>query len=117
MVPVQAQYAVVLAYMREFDKARAIFDQLEHFRGASPERDAELKNQRELIDAIEQGVVRLRMPPPGPGYTSLIQAIERSLATRRRNDTCVCGSSLKFKKCCGRAAFQPLAQLLLPRPV
>lgn len=117
MVPVQAQYAIVLAYMREFDTARAIFSQLESFRGASPERDAELKNQRELIDAIEQGVVRLRMPPPGPGYTSLIQAIERSLATRGRNDPCVCGSNLKFKKCCGRAAFQPLAQLLLPRPI
>lgn len=114
MVPVQAQYAIVLAYMGEFDRARTIFDQLEYFRGASPERDAELKNQRELIDAIEQGVMRLRMPPPGPGYTSLIQAIERSLTTRGRNDTCVCGSNLKFKRCCGRATFQPLAQLLLP---
>ena len=100
--------------MGEFAKARSIFNQLETFRATSPERDAELKQQRELIDAIEQGVVRLRLPRPGPGETSQIEAIERSLATLGRNEICVCGSHLKFKKCCGRAAFQSLAKLLSP---
>jgi len=111
---VQSQYAVVLAYMGQFSEAYALLDQLATFQGASEERQGELRNQRELVAAIEGGEVKLRLPSPGRGDTRVIEAIEERLRKSGRNDACVCGSGLKLKRCCGRSSAQPLVRLLLP---
>lgn len=54
LVPVRAQYAVVLAWSGEFDTARAEIDALEAYE-LSPIGTQELRNQRALIEQIAAG--------------------------------------------------------------
>ena len=103
IVPVRAQYAVVLAYCGEIDKAKAEMRSLAPFIEALPDiRQKEFINQIELIKKIQQGTVSL-----GPKL-SLQKTFDKAPVITRakrkigRNELCPCGSGKKYKKCCGR---------------
>lgn len=51
-VPVYSQYAVILAYCRELDRARQTIAELEPFLDKSPEWRPEVENQKRLIERI-----------------------------------------------------------------
>ena len=97
LLDVRAQYAVVLAYCGEIAEARALMAKLAAFQVSSDTR-AQLDNQRALVESIARGETRL-MPSerprlPGPALPAALRP--------PRNALCVCGSGLKFKRCCGR---------------
>lgn len=97
VLDVRATYAVVLAYCGELDEARKLTAELAAFQ-AAPLMSAQLRDQRDLIERIARGEARLtpgdRLPLPEP-------PLARGLRPGR-NSPCVCGSGLKFKRCCGR---------------
>jgi hypothetical protein len=89
VVPVRAQYAVILAYCGEIDEARRLINELSSF-AISDFRHRELKGQIELIEQI---AAKQRM---------LARAsIKSGGAKVGRNDPCPCGSQKKYKKCHG----------------
>lgn len=102
LVPVRAQYAVILAYCGEIVEARAEITTLRSFRATSQLAQEELESQAALIEAIAAGDVRApprRELPPAPPELPVPR-----IATAKkvgRNDACPCGSGRKFKKCCG----------------
>ena len=103
IVPVRAQYAVVLAYCGKIDKANAEMRSLAPFIEALPDvRQKEFENQIELIKKIQQGTVRLG--PKLPLQKTFEKAPVPNRAKRKigRNEPCPCGSGKKYKKCCGR---------------
>jgi hypothetical protein len=63
LVPIRAQYAVVLAWQGHASAARAEMAAIEAY-DTTPERRREIQNQRALIEAIADG--RLRPPPRIP---------------------------------------------------
>ena len=97
LLDVRATYAVVLAYCGEIAEARAIMTKLAAFQPSSVVR-AQLDKQRLLVESIARGDTRLtpgeRLPLPGPALPPARRP--------HRNALCVCGSDLKFKRCCGR---------------
>jgi hypothetical protein len=97
IIPIQAQYAVVLAYCGQIDEARNLFHKIREFSTTSSDGEAELDNQESLIEAIAAGQVTL--PPPVPRIPVFATAKEAKVG---RNQLCPCGSRRKFKKCCGR---------------
>jgi hypothetical protein len=94
-VPIHSQYAVVLAYCGELKQARKTIAELHPFLQASPQWRSEIANQRDLIEKIGRGEVRL----PGAPARILQPTGKAKLG---RNEPCSCGSGLKFKKCCGK---------------
>ncbi len=96
MLPVRAQYAVVLAYCGDSQAARQEMRRLQPFEASlTPEAYRELQGQRELIEVIDLGLVQRVRPfrdPSGAG--------KRTVAKVGRNDLCPCGSGKKYKKCC-----------------
>ncbi len=103
VVPVRAQYAVVLAYSGEIGKANAEMSSLRPFIDALPDiRQKEFENQRELIKKIHQGTVRLGPKSPLQKRLENTQVITRVKRKIGRNEPCPCGSGKKYKKCCGR---------------
>lgn len=101
IIPLRAQYAVVLAYDGQVERARNQLADLTVFASSSPLLAAELENQRRLIEAIASGEVRLT--PRGRGgldRSGLLLDVPRLQAGR--NEPCPCGSAVKFKRCCGR---------------
>jgi len=103
VVPVRAQYAVVLAYCGEIEKANAEMSSLIPFIDALPDvRQKEFENQRELIKKIHQGAVTLG--PKSPLQKRFENAPVPIYGKRKigRNELCPCGSGKKYKKCCGR---------------
>ena len=99
LLQVRGQYAVVLAYCGEFDRARDEMRALEAY-DATPEHSEELQNQRTLIAEIVAGDVRLpqrTLPPPSRPRIVLPRS-----AKVGRNEQCPCGSGVKYKRCHGR---------------
>jgi hypothetical protein len=90
-VPVMSQYAVVLAYCGEIDKAVRGMNELRPFAIASPLWRAEFENQERLIGRIAAGVL-----------PSVVRVAGASAKLNvGRNEPCPCGSGRKFKRCCG----------------
>jgi phage gp36-like protein len=103
LVPVRAQYAVVLAYCGEMDKANAQMRSLAPFIDALPDdRQKEFENQRQLIQKISRGAVRLGPKLPMPKVLKNTNVVTRNKRKIGRNEPCPCGSGKKYKKCCGR---------------
>ncbi len=101
LLPVRAQYAVVMAYCGDFVAARGELKKLAPFlESAGPDIVNEVNNQAALINAIEAGEVSLGVAPQQE------KVITRRLAREERrigrNAPCTCGSGKKYKKCCGR---------------
>jgi hypothetical protein len=89
VVPVRAQYAVILAYCGEIDEARRLINDLGSF-AVSDFRQRELRGQIELIERI---AAKPRM---------LARAsIKAGGGKVGRNDPCPCGSGRKYKRCHG----------------
>jgi hypothetical protein len=89
VVPVQAQYAVVLAYCGEIEAARKLMGEIRRF-AVSEEREREVSGQAELIEkiAFEQRLLSQ------PNLTAKFGKVGR-------NEPCPCGSGKKYKKCHG----------------
>jgi hypothetical protein len=101
----QGQYAVILAYCGEFDKARNIMKTLESYAGdLSPVEQEGFVNQRQLIEEIAKGNVLLPSLPEGfeSNVKKIKQIFQKEVFPKKvgRNDKCPCGSGLKYKKCC-----------------
>jgi hypothetical protein len=101
VIPLRAQFAVVLAYAGEIDRARAELQQLAVFESSSPIFAAELANQRRLVEAIASGRHRLRVVRDRNLDRSGM-LIDTARLGSGRNERCSCGSTLKSKRCCGR---------------
>lgn len=102
LVPVCAQYAVVLAYCGDAEAAHREMRRLQPFTSSlSPGDRRELKNQTRLIEAINLGLIEGPRPP-----RARLSAPEKSSPPRQekigRNAPCPCGSGKKSKKCCYR---------------
>ena len=89
VVPVRAQYAVILAYCGEIEPARRLIRELDAF-VISDFRRRELEAQTRLIEKIA-------IERPFIGRST----IEASIPKVGRNERCPCGSGKKYKKCHG----------------
>ena len=89
VVPVKAQYAVVLAYCGEIEPARGLIRELKAF-AVSDYRREELENQTRLIEKIAVEQPFIARP-----------SIEANVPKVGRNERCPCGSGKKYKKCHG----------------
>jgi hypothetical protein len=101
MIPLRAQYAVVLAYDGEVDRARKELQELAVFESSSSVLAVELLNQRLLVEAIAAGQHRLHVTR-GRNLDESGMLIDIPRLGAGRNDPCPCGSTLKAKRCCGR---------------
>jgi len=90
-VPVTSQYAVVLAYCGEFEKAACAMNELRSFAIASPRWRAEFENQENLIAQIASARSPSRLHP----------SMRSAPLKVGRNEPCPCGSGKKWKRCCG----------------
>ncbi|GKT10540.1 SEC-C metal-binding domain-containing protein [Desulforhabdus sp. TSK] len=99
MVPVCAQYAIILAYCGESKLAREEIKRLQPFASSlNPHAQHELQNQMELVDAINHGLIEI--PRPASGESIPERHAPRKITKVGRNDPCPCGSGKKYKKCC-----------------
>lgn len=101
--PVRLLYAVVLAYAGKRKEALAELETVRDFMSTS--NKAELDHQEDRIGKILSGKVRLGPPRvvssfPKPAPRQALASPARSRPGR--NETCPCGSGVKFKKCCGK---------------
>lgn len=108
VIPVRAQYAVVLAYCGDFKAAEREMASLAAYEpGMSPEQKAEWAGQRRFIE-------KLRRRPPAPQWQAPAwlndstvrpkpSALAEPAVKMGRNERCHCGSGLKFKRCHGRS--------------
>jgi hypothetical protein len=97
LIPVKAQFAVVLAYCGQIEEARKLMSSLQEFSQLSEERRAELQNQKNLIEQIAQY--------PRTEFENidfLPTFLNKTSKKVGRNEPCQCGSGRKFKKCHGR---------------
>jgi hypothetical protein len=104
IVGIRSQYAVILAYCRDFVAADAEMSRLEAYAGGfSAAQRQEINNQRALIADLRTGNGPQQRNPPmfGPAQAGA-RRIPLLGARVGRNDPCPCGSSKKFKKCHGR---------------
>lgn len=98
VVPVRAQYAVVLAYCGEGSAALGEMERLSAFRGSLlPERRIEFDNQRTLIREILAGRKTL----------SLTETPVAGIVAVDKDAPCPCGSSKKYRNCHGRGRTVP----------
>lgn len=96
MIPVRSQYAVVLAYCREFDAADAEMERLAPYEaGLSEQGQAELRNQRRAVAELRRSGPPPQWIPPAQGN------FIRHVPQAGRNQPCPCGSGRKYKKCHG----------------
>jgi hypothetical protein len=101
-VDVRGHYAVILAYCGEYDQARAAMAALEPYVGRlPPEHQTGFAKQRELIEQIAAGLVRLGPAAPQTNLSPTIGG-KRLSGKIGRNAPCPCGSGKKYKKCCLR---------------
>lgn len=96
VIPVQSEYAVILAYCGQGAKAKSLLARLSKVSMDQPDTRNEFEHRVELVDKIERERIRPRAML-GPGGNPLVA--ERG--PLGRNSLCQCGSGLKFKKCCG----------------
>jgi len=103
IVAIRSQYAVVLAYCRDFRAAEQEIERLEAYAGGfSEEQRREIDGQAALIADLRTGngpeQRRAFVSQPRP---PVVEQHRRLQAKVGRNDPCPCGSGLKFKKCHG----------------
>jgi hypothetical protein len=97
VIPVRSQYAVVLAYCRDFDAADAEMERLAPFKAGLEEAgQQELENQRQAIAELQ----RTRPPKQWVLPKPPVRAMTKTKIGR--NELCPCGSGLKYKRCHGR---------------
>lgn len=108
VVPVRAQYAVVLAYCGDHGAAVAEMERLRPYEaGLSPAQQGELRGQRRLVERLK------RFGGPPQAQISVPPAMQAMFDARRgqatavqkkigRNERCPCGSTKKYKHCHGR---------------
>jgi hypothetical protein len=102
-VDVRGHYAVILAYCDECDQARAEMAALEPYVSTlSPEQQMGFAKQRELIEQIAAGLVRLGPVAPQTKLSPTVVG-KRLSGKVGRNAPCPCGSGKKYKKCCLRS--------------
>lgn len=110
VIPVRAQYAVVLAYCGEHDAASAEMDRLAPYEAAlNGERKAEIQGQRDLVRQLRRRgappQARIVVPPDARAAFDRLR-FGGTTAGRRlrigRNEACPCGSGTKYKHCHGR---------------
>ncbi len=98
---VRGQYAVVLAYCGDYDRARSEMEKLLPYISDLPlfYQDV-ITNQCRLIEDIAAG----RMPLPSPTAPPICNQSHQRARKQKigRNDPCPCGSGRKYKKCCGQ---------------
>ncbi len=101
IVAIRSQYAVILAYCRDFLAAEHEIQRLEAYAGGfTSEQRREIAGQRALIADLRLGngpVQRRIFEPPLCRPTVELQL--RVQPKVGRNDPCPCGSGLKYKKC------------------
>ncbi|MBI5878031.1 MAG: SEC-C domain-containing protein [Chloroflexi bacterium] len=101
-VRVRSQYAVILAYCGDIDRARKEIGQLEPYKQALPALERrELENQRQLIEKIARGEVQFRAELPLATSAPSSATQMPSSSKIGRNDPCPCGSGKKYKRCHG----------------
>jgi hypothetical protein len=109
VVPVRAQYAVVLAYCGDHQAASVEMERLLPYEAglSGPQRE-ELRGQRRLVDHLRRfgGPTQFELTVPQP-LKKLFDARRGVAALPRRkkigrNETCPCGSERKYKHCHGR---------------
>lgn len=103
IVAIRSQYAVVLAYCRDFPAAEQEIERLEAYAGGfTAEQRREIDGQRALIADLRagNGPQQRRIFGPQPSLP-VVEQRRRLQAKVGRNDPCPCGSGLKYKKCHG----------------
>lgn len=96
IVSVRSQYAVVLGYCGDYDSADAELARLDVYRpGLTAYQYSEIESQSKLVTNLRRFGVR---------SGNVIERQDRAPLRRKvgRNETCPCGSELKYKKCHGR---------------
>lgn len=102
MVPVRAQYAVILAHCGKGKAAREEMERLQPFAASlTPKAQHELQGQVELIKAINLGLVE-KPRPVWERFSDPERTLPRRVTKVGRNEPCPCGSGKKYKKCCLR---------------
>lgn len=103
IVAIRSQYAVILAYCRDFLAAEQEIQRLEAYAGGfTPEQRREVDGQRALISDLRHGNGPAQRRIFGPRFSlSTIEQQRRVQAKVGRNDPCPCDSGLKYKKCHG----------------
>lgn len=101
VIPIRAQYAVVMAYCGDADGARKEMSAIKAFAARNDEAARELANQEALIEAILRGEVTLPSPAPSLPAVALSRHPSRKGRKIGRNEPCPCNSGKKYKKCCG----------------
>lgn len=104
IIPVKAQYAVVLAYCGELDRARAEMKRLEVFRSSMGGAQAEeFENQKQLIEQIGKGYRPLGRSLLPPVLLPCMEPVAPKSVNIKigRNEKCYCGSGKKYKRCHG----------------
>lgn len=109
VVPVRAQYAVVLAYCGDHQAASAEMERLLPYEaGLSVPQREELRGQRRLVDHLRRfgGPAQIAVAVPEP-LIRLFDSRRRGGTLPRskkvgRNELCPCGSKRKYKHCHGR---------------
>lgn len=104
IVGIRSQYAVILAYCRDFVAADAEMVHLDAYAGGfSAAQRQEINKQRGLIAELRAGRGPLqRNPAMLQPMQAGVPRIPSPRARVGRNDQCPCGSGQKFKKCHGR---------------
>lgn len=110
VVPVRAQYAVVLAYCGEHAAAAAEMARLLPYEaGLSDEQRMALRDQRGCIEELRRTgpppQVNIVIPPDLQAFIEGRRGGGRSIEQRQRvgrNEKCTCGSGRKYKHCHGR---------------
>lgn len=95
----RAEYAVALAYCRDFDGADQQMRALGNYSG-DEEWDAKQAHALDLIERIRSGEARIGAPMRASGFSL---RNPNSVGRRARpDDACPCGSGRKFKRCHGK---------------
>lgn len=103
IVAIRSQYAVVLAYCRDFVAADKEIERLEAYAGGfTAIQRREIDGQRALIASLQSGNGPRRRRIFGPQPSLPVVEQRRGFKAKiGRNDPCPCGSGLKYKKCHG----------------
>lgn len=95
-------YAIVLAWTGDVSAARREMAALAHY-AVTAEEQRMLEERRHAITQIATGALRLeRQLPPPDAMAQIVGTASRRSDRVGRNEPCMCGSGLKFKRCCGR---------------
>lgn len=106
VVPVRAQYAVILAYCGEGAAATGELERLGAFyESLPPDGRAEFDQQRALIGEILEGRRKL----PSPAIPILPGHLAKDIAAVAKDASCPCGSGKKYRNCHGRGRSVPSA--------